>query len=431
MRQMSTQIFIVYMTAILKTTYEKTIATAVTFRKTTKTTTMASSKKEKTNLQIGMTIHSVSDFSFIQSNFKATISLLMVLEKSGRPPGSLIVRYDQYQYPFSDLHLTGSKVQPKDAYRLITFASDGTASTLSSYELEIHCTFDLKQYPFDSHFCPIDVYAARHPNKQLSLSWYYSDGARLNTTAVSASMRTSLAASESCNFEKLYAVTELDAASAQFSCLRARLQFHRPFHITFFRYFLPTTALVTLTWTTFYIERQRLQPRLTVTVFSSLLTFFWAVFSNNEIPATAYITASDIWTLLCSIFILLSLLEALVVHVLMKMSQKQLLLANKDETVRAESRYRHEKLAARRGRSVSPRPLTSNGRIFGMKHLDQDLFGSSTSTSNYNTLMNDYFHRWSDYYSLIAARVDLSARVILPLSFSILALLYFTFYLLL
>lgn len=59
----------------------------------------------------------------------------------------------------------------------------------------------------------------------------------------------------------------------------------------------------------------------------------------------------------------------------MKMSQKHLMLANKDEALRAESRYRHEKRAARRGRSVSPRPPTANGRIFEMKHLEQVKLG--------------------------------------------------------
>uniref|UniRef100_A0A915Q2S5 Uncharacterized protein n=1 Tax=Setaria digitata TaxID=48799 RepID=A0A915Q2S5_9BILA len=135
---------------------------------------------------------------------------------------------------------------------------------------------------------------------------------------------------------------------------------------------------------------------------------------NNEVPSTAYLTAADVWVL--------------AVHILMKMSQKQLLLANKDETVRAESRHRHEKQAAKRGRSISPRPPIANGRMLEMKHFDQDLIGS-TSTSNYETLINDYFHRWSDYYSVTAARVDLSARIILPLAYSIVASLYFSFYL--
>lgn len=55
----------------------------------------------------------------------------MVVEKSGRPPGSVIVKYDQYLYPFSDLQFTGNKVRPKDAYRLVISASDGTTSTRS------------------------------------------------------------------------------------------------------------------------------------------------------------------------------------------------------------------------------------------------------------------------------------------------------------
>ncbi|VDK77873.1 unnamed protein product [Onchocerca ochengi] len=340
----------------------------------------------------------------------------MVVEKSGRPPGSIIVKYDQYLYPFSDLQFTGNKARPKDAYRLLISASDGTTSTRSNYELEIHCPFNLKHYPFDSHYCPIDIYAGKHPSRQLSLSWYYSDGARLNASIGPISMQTSLVSSENCNFEGIYAVTELNTASARFSCLRVQLHFHRPFQTSFFRYFLPTIILVALTWIIFYIERQRLQSRITIVAISSLLTFFCAMLWNNEVPSTAYLTAADVWVI--------------AVHILMKMSHKQLLLANRNESVRAESQYRREKQAAKRGRSISPRPLIANGRMFEMKPLDQDFLGS-TSTSNYDTLINDYFHRWSDYYSVTAARVDLSARIILPLAYGIVASLYFSFYLLL
>lgn len=55
--------------------------------------------------------------------------------------------------------------------------------------------------------------AGKHPSRQLSLSWYYSDGARLNASIGPVNMHTSLASSESCNFEGLYAVTELNTAS--------------------------------------------------------------------------------------------------------------------------------------------------------------------------------------------------------------------------
>lgn len=74
-------------------------------------------------------------------NFKASVSLLMVVEKSGRPPGSVIVKYDKYLYPFSDLQFTGNKVRPKDAYRLIISASDGTTSTRSKLIFIIYTSF--------------------------------------------------------------------------------------------------------------------------------------------------------------------------------------------------------------------------------------------------------------------------------------------------
>lgn len=60
---------------------------------------------------------------------------------------------------------------------------------------------------------------------------------------------------------------------AQYSCLCVQLHFYRPFHISFFHFFLPTMVLVVLTWMVFYIERQRLQSRIIILAFSSLLIF--------------------------------------------------------------------------------------------------------------------------------------------------------------
>lgn len=72
----------------------------------------------------------------------------------------------------------------------------------------------------------------------------------------------------------------------------------------------------------------------------------------------------------------------------MKMSHKQLLLANKNESVRAESRHRREKQAAKRGRSISPRPPIANGRLFEMKHFDQVCFFHFYKSSNINRLFS-------------------------------------------
>uniref|UniRef100_A0A183UJV5 Secreted protein n=1 Tax=Toxocara canis TaxID=6265 RepID=A0A183UJV5_TOXCA len=76
----------------------------------------------------------------ILQTFKATLSLTIVLEKSKRPVGSSIVRYDQYLYPFSDIIILSKSVRPLDDYRLITTAIDGTStSQLRCYFFVFYC----------------------------------------------------------------------------------------------------------------------------------------------------------------------------------------------------------------------------------------------------------------------------------------------------
>ncbi|VDM40097.1 unnamed protein product [Toxocara canis] len=111
----------------------------------------------------------------------------------------------------------------------------------------------------------------------------------------------------------------------------------------------------------------------------------------------------------------------------MNLSRKHLMLANKDIAIRAESRYRREKHALREACSNNSQPPSANGRILEKKHVEV-ILPSASSTSNSEVIVHNYFRRWSDYYSVMAARLDLGARIMLPVVFIVVMLLYFLFY---
>uniref|UniRef100_A0A915A9D8 Neurotransmitter-gated ion-channel ligand-binding domain-containing protein n=2 Tax=Parascaris univalens TaxID=6257 RepID=A0A915A9D8_PARUN len=388
------------------------------------------SSQEAAVVRIGMLINSINDVNFKQSTFKAMLTLTIVLEKSKRPVGGAVVRYDQYQYPFADLVILSKYATPLDGYRLITTANDGTSTSQTRYNTEIFCAFQLKYYPFDAHNCEIIVFAARHPIKQLSLSWIDSKGARLGPNVSPPNVHISALTSELCEFDSTYALTEFNAATARFGCVRARLLMSRPLYIPLICFFLPSGFAVLVSWLVAYVDRNRIQTRLTLLIFSSFIVFFIIYYAHTDIPHLVYLTAGDIWIIICFIFISLAFVELLFIHILMNLSRKHLLLANKDSYIRAESRYRREKHALREACSGSARLPPANGRIFEKKHVEVSL-PITSSTSNSEAIVHDYFRRWSDYYSVMAARLDLGARIILPITFLVVALLYFLFYIIL
>uniref|UniRef100_A0A9J2PHD3 Ig-like domain-containing protein n=1 Tax=Ascaris lumbricoides TaxID=6252 RepID=A0A9J2PHD3_ASCLU len=423
------------------------------------------SSQEAAVVRIGMLINSINDVNFKQSTFKAMLTLTIVLEKSKRPVGGAIVRYDQYQYPFADLVILSKYATPLDGYRLITTANDGTSTTQRSFvhsnsniilltpttakllysqvclqhvsarhpirQLSLSwidskgarlganvsppnvqiSTLTSELCEFDSTYALTEFNAAtaRHPIRQLSLSWIDSKGARLGANVSPPNVQISTLTSELCEFDSTYALTEFNAATARFGCVRAKLLMSRPLYIPLICFFLPSGLAVLVSWLVAYVDRNRIQTRLTLLIFSSFIVFFILLF----------------------------------IHILMNLSRKHLMLANKDSYIRAESRYRREKHALREACSGSARPPPANGRVFEKKHVEvvkcviitqKQHFESSpitSSTSNSEAIVHDYFRRWSDYYSVMAARLDLGARIILPITFIIVALLYFLFYIIL
>lgn len=61
----------------------------------------------------------------------------------------------------------------------------------------------------------IDIFfiIGKHSSRQLSLSWYHSDGARMNAGMGPISMHTSVVSNKTCSVGKHYDGTELNKAT--------------------------------------------------------------------------------------------------------------------------------------------------------------------------------------------------------------------------
>ncbi|VDK21042.1 unnamed protein product [Anisakis simplex] len=288
------------------------------------------------------------------------------------------------------------------------------------------------------------VIEVRHPLKQLALKWIDSSEPRLSSGISTPNLVVQSAVGHYCEHDSAYSLTGFNAPHAQFGCVRAKLIMSRPLYIPLIRFFLPSILAIFISWSSIYINRNQIQTRLTVLIFSTSIICFIIFNAYSDMPTLVYLTAADIWLIICSIFLSISFVEFLIVQMLTHLSQKYRMLADKDTLVRKESRYRHEKRALRNAfvnMNASPKVPVANGRIFDKKHevvrlfrlniLHFEIQPSSSSISNSDVIIYQHFRRWADYLSIMAARVDLGARIILPILFSLLTFLYFLFWIIL
>ncbi|VDK72246.1 unnamed protein product [Anisakis simplex] len=187
------------------------------------------------------------------------------------------------------------------------------------------------------------VIEVRHPLKQLALKWIDSSEPRLSSGISTPNLVVQSAVGHYCEHDSAYSLTGFNAPHAQFGCVRAKLIMSRPLYIPLIRFFLPSILAIFISWSSIYINRNQIQTRLTVLIFST--------------------------SIICFIF--------LIVQMLTHLSQKYRMLADKDTLVRKESRYRHEKRALRNAfvnMNASPKVPVANGRIFDKKHEVVRLF---------------------------------------------------------
>ncbi|TMS39547.1 hypothetical protein L596_006053 [Steinernema carpocapsae] len=170
--------------------------------------------------------------------------------------------------------------------------------------------------------------------------------------------------------------------------------------------------------------------RLLVCLFAACGLAYVIDVANRDRPPAANITAIDVWAVLCFSFIGITFIEVILCHIVTKQSRKQRSLAQND-LVRVESRQRRERrLIHQNNLSMSVSRTHLNGKSFDQSKNYKEP-PKIEPISNYDTLVERHFISESDYYSVMAVRIDLAARALNPICFIIAVSLYFMFYIVL
>uniref|UniRef100_A0AC35UIN7 Rab-GAP TBC domain-containing protein n=1 Tax=Rhabditophanes sp. KR3021 TaxID=114890 RepID=A0AC35UIN7_9BILA len=172
--------------------------------------------------------------------------------------------------------------------------------------LQPSCQMYLRQYPFDSSSCNLRISSNSYTNDSLRFSWFAKD-----EDAVQMSKDIQLPDF----YIRSHAFSKCDGRrkTGNYSCVEFKLNLKRNIYYHFARTYVPVTMCVILSWIGVFLPTEFVEGRIfcSLTVFLTLSAE--STTAKELIPKLSYLTAIGIWFGVLSIFVFLTVLQALVV----------------------------------------------------------------------------------------------------------------------
>ena len=175
----------------------------------------------------------------------------------------------------------------------------------SATHVSFACSMDLHMFPMDSQICSLELESYAHDYQNLKLGWKDKpldyDKKSIKVPGFTVINITT----DSCNYT--YATNYL------YSRLRMSFHIDRTFSYYFYRTYLPSIALVILSWGSFQIPATAYPARITLILTNFLASTVILQHACSEYTKVEYTTAIEIFLLVNICFIMITMLEYMIV----------------------------------------------------------------------------------------------------------------------
>ena len=192
--------------------------------------------------------------------------------------------------------------------RLLRLNSTGHVWYVQKISTTLGCPMQLGRYPMDTQYCSILFESFGFTMDTMYFSWMDSP---VDVDPSNQFPQYSLAG------QILYDCSQ-DYTAGAFPCLEIRFVFQRALGYYLLRMYMPSGLIVVLSWVPFF-NMDKVAERLSLGLVIILTMTMWDTGSQGSLPRVSYITALDVWTSCCLIFVFASLIEVGIVNL---MSQK-------------------------------------------------------------------------------------------------------------
>ncbi|XP_035224747.1 glutamate-gated chloride channel-like isoform X2 [Stegodyphus dumicola] len=183
---------------------------------------------------------------------------------------------------------------------------DGNVLYSVRISLKLSSPTDLAHFPFDKQMRSIVFASYGYTTKDFVFLWK-----RINPVQVTKNLHLTKFTLNSVFTDYCTAKTN----TGQYSCLNVVFHFSRNLTYYLVRVYMPTAALVLLSFVTFWLHSQLTKVRLSLWMSSFICFFIVSTSTRNVVPISSSTTALDIWMGMCVSFMFGVLLElSLVIH---------------------------------------------------------------------------------------------------------------------
>ncbi|CAO1385358.1 unnamed protein product [Diamesa hyperborea] len=244
-----------------------------------------------------------------KSPIKSLSLSIKMLERIWRP--------DTYFYNAKKSHIHTITVPNK----LLRLSEDGDILYSMRLTIKASCPMQLQKFPMDKQSCPLILGSYAYTNQQLVYEWQSND---------------------SVNFIPGMALSQFDLISfrqqsltfarreGEFSTLQVSFNLQRHTGYFLIQVYVPCILIVVLSWVSFWIHREATSDRVGLGITTVLTLSTISLDSRTDLPKVRYATALD-WFLLMSFFYCIAtLLEFAGVHYFTKVGSGEI-PASEDE----------------------------------------------------------------------------------------------------
>ncbi|GMS78597.1 hypothetical protein PENTCL1PPCAC_772, partial [Pristionchus entomophagus] len=187
----------------------------------------------------------------------------------------------------------------------------------------------LCKYPHDSQICGTQISSIGITQNNMEFQWFSrpTDAVRFNSNLQMPELQLTATTTHQCNGER---------KSGNYSCIEAHFQLDRNVRFHIASTYIPTAMCVVFSWISVWLPEEFVEGR----IFVSLTVFLTLSAENSSakeaLPKVSYIKAIDYWFGFSSIFVFLTMMQALAV---ISFEHKSRAIKKQSEEALEHSRY--------------------------------------------------------------------------------------------
>ncbi|KAG8178587.1 hypothetical protein JTE90_021007 [Oedothorax gibbosus] len=189
--------------------------------------------------------------------------------------------------------------------------------------LTLSCAMNFATYPHDTQTCSLQMESLSYTTDDLLFDWE-----AITPLAVDENIelpQLDLVKTERGDCTQVY-------STGNFTCLQVIFTLKRRLGYYLFHTYIPTCLIVIMSWVSFWIKPEAVPARVTLGVTSLLTLSTQHAKSQASLPPVSYIKAIDIFMSSCTFFVFLSLMEYAFVNVVLEDEQATFRQLNNDNS---------------------------------------------------------------------------------------------------